>query len=319
MRKLLAIFFLSSVTVSAQLEDLGTVADDFVFLSNQYISPAAEATVFQSSGGWYTSAKKKELWDVEFSIQGNFLFVPNRYKSFLIDENQLQNFTIQGDGTTALVPTALGGDDFVVLEGQIGDDSFQFDSPEGINISTVKHAQFQVSLGLFYGTTLIGKYSPKIKINKTHYQIYGLGLLHNLSQWFSQQDNHTTEVSFLLGYSFFNVSDSFSEVDLPLGSLNSVGVDGKSLLFNLIASKDLNNFTFSAALGLTKSRFEYSIGGRGELLVNTLNQALKSLNKNKTNFKADLGANYNFGDFSLNTMLVMGRYFNFTFGFNYNL
>lgn len=319
MRKLFAIFLLSSVTVSAQLEDLGTVADDFVFLSNQYISPAAEATVFQSSGGWYTSAKKKELWDVEFSTQGNFLFVPNRYKSFLIDENELQNFTIQGDGTTALVPSALGGDDFVVLEGQIGDDSFQFDSPEGINISTVKHAQFQVSLGLFYGTTLIGKYSPKIKINKTHYQIYGLGLLHNLSQWFSQQENHSTEISFLLGYSFFNVSDTFSEVDLPLGTLNSVGVDGKSLLFNLIASKDVNNFTFSAALGLTNSRFEYSIGGSGELLVNTLNHALETLNKDKTNFKADLGANYNFGDFSLSTMLVMGRYFNLTFGFNYNL
>lgn len=319
MLKLFAIFLLSSVTVSAQLEDLGAVADDFVFLSNKYISPAAEATVFQSSGGWYTSAKKKELWDVEFSIQGNFLFVPNRFKNFLIDENQLQNFTIQGESTTALVPTALGGDDFVVLEGQIGDDSFQFDSPEGINISTVKHAQFQVSLGLIYGTTLIGKYSPKIKINKTHYQIYGLGMLHNLSQWFSQQDNHKTEISFLLGYSFFNVSDTFSEVNLPLGSLNSVDVDGKSLLFNLIASKDVNNFTFSAALGLTSSQFEYSIGGRGELLVNTLNQALETLNKNKTNFKADLGADYNFGDFSVNALLVMGRYFNLTFGLNYNL
>ena len=312
------LFFYSAISF-AQFDDVSDIAEDLVFLADKYVSPAADASVYQFSGGWYTSAKKKELWDLEISLQGNLLFIPNKSKNFLLNESDLINLSIQGDPTSASLPTALGGDNFVVIEGSIGDDSFEFDSPEGINESFVKHAQLQASLGLWKGTSLIGRFSPKIKINKTYYQILGFGVQHNLSQWIPSIKETSFDLSGLLTYSFYSVSDTFSEVNLPIGTLNSVVVDGESLMFNIIASKQIEKFTFSTAIGLTSSKFDYKVGGDGDLVLNTLNQALGTLNESKTNFKGDFGIDYRFYDFSVNTMLTLGNYSNLIFGINYNL
>ena len=311
------LFFYSAISF-AQFDDVSDIAEDLVFLADKYVSPAAEASAYQSSGGWYTSAKKKELWDLEISLQGNLLFIPNKAKNFLLNESDLINLSIQGDPTSASLPTALGGDNFVVIEGSIGDDSFEFDSPEGINESFVKHAQLQASLGLWKGTSLIGRFSPKIKINKTYYQILGFGVQHNLSQWIPSIKETSFDLSGLLTYSFYSVSDTFSAVNLPIGTLNSVVVDGESLMFNIIASKQIEKFTFSTAIGLTSSKFDYKVGGDGDLVLNTLNQALGTLNESKTNFKGDFGIDYRFYDFSVNTMLTLGNYSNLIFGINYN-
>lgn len=320
MRKLSYILFLFSTVALAQFEDVGAIAEDLVYLADEYVSPAAEASVYQSSGGWYTSAKKKDLWDLEISLQGNLLFIPNKSKNFKIDEARLQNLSIQGD--IASTPTSLGGDNYIVLEGSIGDDSFEFDSPEGINESYVRHAQLQASLGLWKGTTLIGRYSPKIKINKTYYQIVGLGIQHNISQWFPSIRETTFNLAGLVSYSSYSVSDTFSEVNLPLGTtLSSVVVDGESFMFNLVASKQFKKFIVSSSVGLTSSKFDYIIGGDDGVLrvLSILNKKFEDLNKSKTNFKADIGVDYSFYDFSVNTMLTFGNYTNLIFGINYNL
>lgn len=320
MYRLSLFFIFISSTVFAQIEDLVGVTQDLVFLSEQYVTPAAEAAVYQSSGGWYTSAKAKDLWDFEFSLQGNMLFVNSKYDSFLIDESQLYNLTIQGDETTAYSPTALGGDDFVPLEGHIGDYTFEFDSPEGLNESNVKHAQLQVAMGLWKGTTVIVRYSPEIKIKKTDYQILGFGLQHNLNQWFQKSNAEPTfNLAALVSYSNYSVSNTFSAVSTPLGSLNTISVDGKSWAFNLLASKEFSNWTISSALGLTSSSFEYTMGGEGEGLLETLNSALENLADSKSMFKADLGVDYRFHDFSFNSMITFGKFNNLIVGINYNI
>jgi len=322
MRNFSLLFFLSTSIAFAQLDDIEDIAEDLVFLSAQYVDPAAEAAVYQSSGGWFTSAKKKELWDLEISIQGNILFIPNKNRDFLIDNRQLQNLVIQGDEITAYTPTALGGDNTVVLEGHIGEDEFEFDSPEGLNESYVKHAQIQAGLGLWFGTTFIVRYSPKIKFDKTYYQILGAGLQHNVSQWIPFLKESGFDFAGLLTYSNYTVSDNFSAINLPLGTvLNSVKVDGESFMFNIIASKQVKNFNFSTALGLTRTNFEYTIGGEEGILnvLSILNQALNSADNSINNFKVDLGVDYKIHAFSINTMLTFGNYTNLVFGVNYNL
>ena len=315
--KYLLLFY--SAMAFAQFDDVSAIAGDLVNLADKYVSPAAEASVYQFSGGWYTSAKTKDLWDLEISIQGNLLFIPNKSKNFILNEADLQNLSIKGEETSASTPTALGGDNTIVLEGFIGDDVFEFDSPQGIDESYVKHGQLQASLGLWKGTSLIGRFSPKIKINKTYYQILGFGVQHNLSQWFSNGRENSIDLAGLFTYSFYTIGDTFTPVNLPIGSLNSVIVDGESLTFNLVASKQIKRFTVSSAVGITSSRFDYEVGGQGDLVINTLNQALGTLNESKTNFKADLGIDYRINNFSINTMFTFGNYANLIFGLNYNL
>jgi len=295
------------------------VASDMVLLSGKYIDPAAEAAVYQSSGGWYTSAKAKELWGLEISVQGNILFIPNKSKNIFINETEMRNLTIQGPATSATSASALGDRNFVVLEGNINGNSFEFDSPEGVNESYVKHAQIQAALGLWKGTSFILRYSPKIKLDKTYYQVLGFGVQHNISQWIPKMNASTFDLSGLIAYSNYSVSDSFSVISLPqVGTLSSIAVDGQSFMFNLIASKEVKKFNFSTAVGFTSTSFEYSVGGTGAAL-SVLNQAIDASDRSLTNFKFDLGVDYRFFDFSLNTMVTLGNYTNLILCFNYNI
>ncbi|WP_274473729.1 DUF6588 family protein [Mangrovimonas aestuarii] len=320
MRKLAFLFFLSSVTASAQYEDVDAVAGDLIFLSQMYVTPAANAAVYQSSGGWCTSAKKKDLWNLEISIQGNMLFIPNKSTNFRIDESQLSNLVIKGDATSALSPTALGGDNNLVLEGNIGGELFEFDSPEGINESYVNHFQIQAALGLWKGTSIIGRFSPKIKINKTYYQIVGGGFQHNISQWIPSLEKSKYDIAALATYSRYAVSDDFTPVSLSgMGSLTSITVNGQSFMFNLVGSREFNRFNVILAAGISSSDFQYGVGGDESFLLDVLNSSLEGLDESQINFKGDIGVGYFFKNFSINTMLTFGEYANLVFGINYSI
>lgn len=305
-------------SVFSQFDDVKAVAEDLIFLTDQYITPAANASVFQASGGWYTSVKPKDKFDVELSIQYNVLLIPNNQKAFLVNEVQLQNIGIQGNVTSSLIPSALGDDNIVVLEGSINDEVFEFDAPEGINTNTVQHGQVQASVGLWKKTNVLVRLAPSIKINSSVYKSLGFGVMHNLNQWFNGIKNSTYNFAFLGTYSNYSVDEDFNEADLIIGKINAIKVDGQSYGFNLISSKTFNNFDVSLGLGLTTSNFEYKVGGEGDLLLDILNTGLETLSKSKTNFKSDLSVNYNLNNFSINSMLTFGNFSNIVVGLNYN-
>ncbi len=315
---ILSTIVLLSHTAYSQFEDVEAVAEDLIFLTDKYITPAANASVFQASGGWYTSVKPKTKFDVELSLQYNLLLIPNNQKTFLVNEAQLQNITIQGSATSSLIPTALGNDNIVVLEGTINDDVFEFDAPEGVNSNTIQHGQIQASVGLWKKTTLITRFAPNIKINKTKYKSLGFGIMHNLNQWFNFIKNSSYNFAFLGTYSNYAVDEKFNEADLIIGKINAIKVEGESYSFNLLASKSIKSFDFSLGLGVATSNFDYKVGGDGDLLLRILNDGLKTLSNSKTNFKSDISINYNINNLSINTMLTLGDYNNLVFGLNYN-
>ena len=127
----------------------------------------------------------------------------------------------------------------------------------------------------------------------------------------------------LITYSNYNVEDEFNEADLILGTINAIKVDGQSFSFNLVGSKSINQFDFSAALGLTSTKFNYEVGGTNELesfdVLAYLNEPLKSLDKSETHFKGDFNVNYRIKDFSINAMLTVGSFVNLNLGLNYNI
>ena len=55
-----------------------------LLISNKYVSPAAEAAVYQSTGSWYSSAKSLDLFEVDLSLHVSMpcLFL-NAQKSFV--------------------------------------------------------------------------------------------------------------------------------------------------------------------------------------------------------------------------------------------
>jgi hypothetical protein len=49
-------------------EDIGHLLNDAIFFSNQYITPATDAAVYQAASGWMTSPKKTKTLGCDFRV-----------------------------------------------------------------------------------------------------------------------------------------------------------------------------------------------------------------------------------------------------------
>src|SRR5215831_10397270 len=71
----LLVFVFSFTSAKAQQDDLGTQLDkmmnDAVFFTGKYVSPAADATVYQAASSWIDTPKKKSLWDLSLGVHFN--------------------------------------------------------------------------------------------------------------------------------------------------------------------------------------------------------------------------------------------------------
>jgi hypothetical protein len=331
-------FLFSAKAVSQStvtLEQIGYLLDDALLYSDKYITPATDAAVYQASSNWVTTPKKKALWDAEFGFHTNVFFVPNSDRKFTVSNADFSFFTIE-NATTAVVPTALGNDSQVWLVGQLttdpGDEStppttteVRVKSPEGIDQQTVVYPYLQGSLGLWYGTELIAKYSTKVKLKKGYYQVYGFGLKHNLSQYFKKAEAKNYFFSAMFGYSKEDISFDFLDIQTENGSLGIDKINGlvDTWQFQINASKQWKKFELMTAVIANTSDFEYKVSGSGvgeETLVffkDLVNAKLEEIYKTKTNLIGELSGRYQISKFYVQTSLAFGKFVNSNFSIQY--
>jgi len=314
-RKLLASFFLLLASVSfAQEQEL---IDDLLKIAGDFALPAAEGAAYQSSAGWFTSAKDMEEWQLEFSVHGNVLFVPKNKQNSSVSNSDFNVLNIQGD-SNARVPTAFGGGSEVSYEGEIFNQSFEFEALEGVNKEMLIHPFMQATVGLPYGTDLAVRFLPETEIDGVSFGTYGVGLKHNFNQYSKFAQPEDFQFAVIVAYSKFDVGYDFKPVNIKIAELNNIDVDANLWLFELMASRRYETFEAFGALGVTSSNFEYAMGGNGPAL-NRINESLVALNDTKAQFKGDIGFNFYLGNFKISSMATAGKFFNFNLGLHYRL
>jgi len=312
-------------------QDASAVLSDVVLLSKGFVTPAAQASVYQSSSAWYSSAKSVGKFKVDFSIHANVLPIPNKQKSFKVGNEDFQIMEIRGGEQSSSVPTALGGDTKTFFDFKIAGQDYEMQAFEGVDESFLVHPYVQASVGLWKETDISFRYSPKVKIDVSDYQILGGAIKHNLTQYLRKEgDDESLEVAVLLSYSKFDLDLYFDEFKLeatnpqpgsvPLAVINSIIVDADSWLFQFIASKKYRKFEFSGSLGLTRSNFKYELGGDEGLFLDLFNAALVTLDEdNKMGLKGDVGLNYHFSKFYISSMVSVGEFANCNIALHYKI
>jgi len=312
-------------------QDASAVLSDVVLLSKGFVTPAADASVYQSSSAWYSSAKSVGKFKAGFSIHANLLPIPNRQKSFKVTNADFQRMKIRGGEESASLPTALGGDTKDFFDFKIANQDYEMQAFEGVDESFLVHPYVQASLGLWKETDVSFRYSPKVKIDVSDYQILGGAIKHNLTQYVRREGNaNTVEVAILLSYSKFDLDLFFDEFKLeatnplpgsmPLAVVNSIIVDANSWLFQFLASKAYKKFEFSGSLGLTRSDFNYKLGGDEGVFLDLFNEALTTLNENgNLGLKGDIGVNYHFKKFYISSMVSLGKFVNCNVALHYKI
>ena len=312
-------------------QDASAVLSDVVVLSKGFVTPAADASVYQSSSAWYSSAKSVGKFKVDFSIHANVLPIPSKQKNFTVANSGFQKLEIRGGAQSVAVPTALGGDTNTFFDFKIAGQDYEMQAFEGVDESFLAHPYIQGSVGLWKETDISFRYSPKVKIDVSDYQILGGAIKHNLTQYLREENNsNIVEVAVLLSYSKFDLDLYFDEFKLeatnpqpgsvPLAVINSIIVDADSWLFQFIASKEYKKFEFSGSLGLTRSNFKYKLGGDQGLFLDLFNNALTTLDEdNKLGLKGDVGVNYHFEKFYISSMVSIGKFANCNLALHYKI
>ena len=145
----IAFLFLFPVIAAAQntyLDDVEDFLTDMLLISNKYVSPAAEAAVYQSTGSWYSSAKSLDLFEVDLSLHINALPVSNAQKSFTVSDSDFIVLDIR-DTESAQVPTALGGDTSVFYDFILGEDNDELQRLEGEKQTGMSYLYLTGSMG----------------------------------------------------------------------------------------------------------------------------------------------------------------------------
>lgn len=311
-------------STSEILEQMGHLIDDALFYSDKYITPATDAAVYQSSSGWVTSPKKRDLWDVSLGLHTNVFFTPNRDRTFTVNNSDFSFFQVE-NATSATVPTALGDDRQVYLVGQLGDSQVRLESPEGIDRKSVIYPYLQGSLALWYGTELVVKYSPKVQLKKSNYQVYGFGLKHNLSQYFKKLEEQRLNLAVLAAYSKEDVTFDFLNVQTDYGTLGINSINGlvDTWQFQANGSKEVGNWEFMGGFIMNTSNIKYKVAGdRGSIedilpLRDVLNKRLEEIYKTRVNYIGEASVSYKIHKFNIQSIMAFGKFVNTNLSLQY--
>ncbi len=208
------ILFLGSKIINAQAGvSLTALPPDE---ANEFAKPLATFLgSYFNSGGYYSADVPKEF-QFKFSIVGTYIFIPQGQQSFT------PNPGIDGYSNLGETATITGSTGKVYL-GPQGFISY----PHGFDIASLPSGIYQAA-GSYYGTELLLRYFPKIKVSDVETGFFGIGLKHNFSQWFADLP---LDISVQLMYNDFG----FEYVgDNPK---NYVKTDSKNFAINAHASK----------------------------------------------------------------------------------
>jgi len=310
-------------------QDLELVLEDLLLISDRFVTPGADGAAYQATGGWASTAKNLDLFQIDASIHINSLFIPRKRREFIVNNSDFNALRIRG-AESITIPTVLGGDTNVFFDFDIDGDPNEFQAFEGINENQLFHPFLQTSIGLWKKTDLTVRYSPTIKISDGEYGIFGLGLKHSVSQYFvKEEDSNNLEVAVQVAYSRFNSNFLFDtfQVDAPEGdllgipllSVNRLDVTSDTWVFQALASKRFNNLEFFGGFGIITGDVQFEMSGEQSLFLGLLNNLLEGLDPTRTLAKGDVGINYHFGNFYVSNAFTFGELANYNLSFHYKI
>lgn len=223
MRKIItSILIIASVQLgkAQELEAILLAADDASLLTQNYLNPAMKGMMFSMNDGWATTAKVHKKFGFDITIGVNASFVPNAAKTFAFVPTDYKYVSLP-DGQTQ-IPTAMSKDDMetkVDISVPIGYGAYlvgNFSMPGGIAkdlpVNAVPSPTVQIGFGLPFKTDIKARFVPKLSFDDDlDASLYGLGLQHDLTQYFGPIEKLPLSIS-VLG-AFTNMKVAYAILD----------------------------------------------------------------------------------------------------------
>jgi hypothetical protein len=236
-----------------------------------YMAPYANAFGAGLNGGWYNTAKPHKLLGFDLTMNVSAGAVPTSAQSFDLTKIGLSS-AITATGTA---PTVAGsktaGPNISYKAGSV--ELANFKAPAGTGFRYVPVPTLQVGLGLPLGTEVKVRYIPNVNIGKNgNISLWGVGLMHNLTQYLPGDKLLPFDVSVFGGYTKLNTNahlsiqpPDYSNYTSPYSSASfnnqNMNIVVSALNVSAIASLNLPVITFYGGLGYSKTKTELKLSG----------------------------------------------------------
>ncbi|MDP5101010.1 MAG: hypothetical protein NWQ09_06775 [Nonlabens sp.] len=300
--------FAKANSLQAQTAGLGETITDMTLIIGNYVKPASEASVLQTSAGWSYDAKSLGLGKFSIALNMSAVPFPSSKKTFNVQDSDFLNLDIR-DGESADIPTALGGDNRVFFDFEIGGETYEFQAIGGLGTGFFAFPNLQANLGLWKETELALRYGPKIEIERSSYALYGIGAKHNISQHIFKEDR-PVELAIIANFSLVDFNVYFDRLPLaassgaaPIAVLEGYLTDFHTINTGVIASKHYGNWVYNGGLTYNVSWLDYSLIGDEGPFLDLFNRSLEVTSERTYTFMLDAGVAYKFSDIDLYSQL----------------
>lgn len=293
---------------------LGEAITDMVTIIDGYVQPASEASVLQTSAGWYYEAKSLELGKFSLGLNISGVPFPSSKKTFNVQDSDFLNLDIR-DASSAAIPTALGGNERVFFDFEIDGETYEFQAIGGLDTGFFAFPNLQANVGLWQETEVALRYAPKVEIERSSYALYGIGVKHNLSQYFFKEDR-PVELAVIANYSLVDFNIFFDRLPLaaasgaaPIAVLEGYLTDFHAVNTGVIASKQTGNWVFNGGFTVNTSWLDYSLVGDEGIFLDLFNRSLEVLSERTTTIIIDAGVAYKFKSIDLYSQVSVANQF----------
>lgn len=269
---------LLAVSHQAKSQDFGEIfkagpEDAEKYLEN-YAKPIMLSFNNGLGSGWYNTAKPHKLLGFDITASVNVASIPSKDEIWQFNNSDFKNLQL-ANGTSANLPTGVGGptDTQLIVKGnaeigniKINGQSDPFRAAEGFDtgdvpIKGVPVPTVQLGVGIIKNTDVKIRFVPKVGSDDVEFNLFGIGVLHDLKQWIPGFKQIPVDISGFIGYTSLKATAQINESGTDTRSGLTYSVDNGSAEFKassttvqVVASKKLSILTPYVGIG-------YNIGG----------------------------------------------------------
>ncbi len=245
MKQTLSLFIFVLLFGSANAQLFGDIEnllraseEDAAILAEDYTQPLGKALIYGLNAGWASSAKTHKKLGFDLTIGAAAPFVPQADESFVPEgltsiQTPSDNLpTIFGESEPTLLTVNLPAvDGFPEYSGTL---DFPGGYKDELPANTLPAPFIQAGVGLFFDTDLIVRYVPQFENEGTNFNLFGLGLKHNLMQYFGPLDKLPLNVALLAAFTQTELT-----YDIPQQPNQQIAFDVNAYTIQALASVDL--------------------------------------------------------------------------------
>ena len=289
-----------------------------------------KGAIYSSNGGWYNTAKVHKKLGVDLSLRINTSFVPSADRSFTISD--LEYISTDAESLPTIAGESRQEDLMITIpaDGIYPEISTIIKSPKGIKsklpLGAIPAPVLQLGVGIPFDTEVVIRYSPEYHRNGVDMSLKGIGVKHNLLQYFGPIDKIPLNVSAFASFSNMDIDydvQSFSSLN-GSGQVAQFSLNNYNLL--LLASVDLLVVDFYTSFGYSGGNSSFKLLGNYDLEYNSssgipISKSLKDpidMNFNVSGYKTTIGARFKFLVFSAFADFTFQRYNTLSAGISVN-